>query len=190
MGNQTAKALSGITVSDWLWRVGQNQDKGAFSDLFHAMAPRIKSYYFRLGCDESLADELAQQTMFQVWRKAHLFDRTKASASTWMFRVARNIRIDALRKINRFDTTEMDFDIICDEADNQETLFCKEEQDKIMRHAIANLSNDQMTIVKLSFYSGLSHGEIAQKLDLPLGTVKSRMRTAFRKLKNEIGEYF
>ena len=189
MGNQTAKALSGITISDWLWRVGQSQDKIAFSDLFHAMAPRIKSYFFKLGCDESLADELAQQTMFQVWRKAHLFDRKKASASTWMFRVARNIRIDALRKIQRYDATEMDFDSISDETDDQETVFWKEEQDNLMRNAISNLSNDQITIVKLSFYNGLSHAEIAQKLYLPLGTVKSRMRTAFGKLKNELGEY-
>ena len=186
--NRSTEIASGADMSDWLWQVSQSQDKRAFRSLFQAIAPRVKSYFHKLGCNESEAEELTQQTMVQVWRKAQLYDRTKSAASTWIFRIARNLRIDNLRKTNRYSPAEMDFDLIPDTDMDQEALLNREEHDEIVRHAIAKLPSDQLDVIKLSFYEGLSHAEISDRLDVPLGTVKSRIRLAFSRLRKEVGE--
>ena len=169
--------------SKLLMEVASKQDKSAFSELFLHFAPRVKSYMMKMGSDETMAEELAQQTLLQIWRKARLFDPTKAAASTWIFRIARNLRIDNLRKEKFFLVDDFDFAGVPDDKENQEDLICQEETASIVRNAMSELSVDQAAALRLSFYDGLSHADIATQLGLPLGTVKSRIRLAFTRLR-------
>ena len=171
-----------------LVKVSQQRDKKAFAVLFEHFAPRVKSYVFKLGSDETMAEEIAQQTLLQVWRKAHLFNEEKAQASTWIFRIARNLRLDMIRKEKHFDYDDHDLNEVVDERDSQEKVINRNQHAQIVRTALRQLPADQIDIVRLSFYEGLSHGEISQKLGVPLGTVKSRMRLAFKRIKDSVGE--
>ena len=178
--------------SELLVRVARKQDKAAFSGLFVHFAPRVKSYMMKLGSDETMAEELAQQVLLQVWRKAQLFNPKKAAASTWIFRIARNLRIDDLRKKKHFLVDDYDFTEIPDDKENQEVSIGQDETAAIVREALNDLSDDQATALRLSFFDGLSHADIANQLRLPLGTVKSRIRLAFSRLRvtlnSKVGE--
>jgi RNA polymerase sigma-70 factor, ECF subfamily len=174
--------------ADLLGAVAERQDRAAFSELFAYYAPRVKSYLLRLGADNAQAEEIAQDVMVTVWRKASLFDRTQASVSTWIFRVARNRRIDLFRRAKRPDLDpeeEMILPAGVAAPDAQvETL----ETEARVRAAMKDLPEEQLSLLRLAFYDGLSHREIADKLDVPLGTVKSRIRLAFAKMKARLGE--
>ena len=167
-------------------RIGQIQDKAAFADLFQHFAPRVKSYMLKLGSADEMAEELAQQTLLQVWRKAQLFDPDKAAASTWIFRIARNIRIDVLRKQKHFFDDDFDLAEIEDEQEDAEVKINREQKIRHVALALAELPQNQAKIIRMSFYDGLSHGEIAKQLELPLGTVKSRIRLAFGRLRESV----
>ena len=169
-----------------LLSIGQIQDKAAFADLFQYFAPRVKSYMLKLGSADDMAEELAQQTLLQVWRKAQLFDPDKAAASTWIFRIARNIRIDVLRKKKHFFDDDFDLAGIEDEQEDAEVKINREQKSRHVAFALAKLPQDQAKIIRMSFYDGLSHGEIAKQLELPLGTVKSRIRLAFGRLRESV----
>ena len=169
-----------------LLSIGQIQDKTAFADLFQHFAPRVKSYMLKLGSADEMAEELAQQTLLQVWRKAQLFDPDKAAASTWIFRIARNIRIDVLRKQKHFFDDDFDLAKIEDEQEDAEVKISREQKIRHVSLALAKLPQDQAKIIRMSFYDGLSHGEIAKQLELPLGTVKSRIRLAFGRLRESL----
>ena len=179
----TTQELTALLV-----QVSKERDKQAFARLFEHFAPRVKSYVFKLGSDETMAEEIAQQTLLQVWRKAHLFNEEKAAASTWIFRIARNLRLDLLRKEKHYEYDDHDLTTIEDERDTQDQIVDQNQQATLVRSAMQQLPAEQLEIVRLSFYEGLSHGEIAKQLDLPLGTVKSRMRLAFKRVKENVGE--
>ncbi len=168
--------------------VAERQDKAAFSELFAHYAPRIKSYLMRQGANNASAEELSQEAMLSVWRKADRFDPAKASAGTWIFAVARNLRIDALRKENRpsFDPDDPAF-VPEPETAPDAAVAIGETQVKI-KAAIASLPEEQAEVVRLSFYEDKPHGGIAQELNLPLGTVKSRLRLAMRRVRSSLGE--
>ncbi len=166
--------------------IAVKQDKKGFAELFQYFAPRVKSYALRLGCSEIMAEDVAQQTMVKVWQKSNLFDETKASASTWIFRIARNLRIDMLRKETYFHFEDFDFTTVEDESDTAETTMTRSQSGEAMRVALKHLPENQANVIRLSFYDGLSHIDIARKLRLPLGTVKSRLRLALSKLRQEI----
>jgi RNA polymerase sigma-70 factor, ECF subfamily len=173
-------------MADLLQRVAANGDVEAFHKLFQAYAPRVKSYMMRQGTDPNVAEELAQETLLTVWRKAKLYSGEKGTASTWIFTIARNLRIDRLRK-------EVTWQPIPEGADEEpssdplpdEELSARERQGRI-RRALAELPADQSEVVNLSYMEGLSHSEIAARLDLPLGTVKSRMRLAYAKIRETL----
>ena len=169
-----------------LLSIGQTQDKAAFADLFQHFAPRVNSYMLKLGSADEMAEELAQQTLLQVWRKAQLFDPDKAAASTWIFRIARNIRIDVLRKKKHFFDDDFDLAEIKDEQENAEVKINREQKIRHVALALAELPQNQAKVIRMSFYDGLSHGEIAKQLELPLGTVKSRIRLAFGRLRESV----
>jgi RNA polymerase sigma-70 factor (ECF subfamily) len=181
-------ALTTQDLTDLLVDVRDAQDRAAFARLFEHYAPRVKSYALKLGSDTTMAEEIAQQTLMQVWRKSHLFDESKAQAGTWIFRIARNLRLDLLRREKHFDYDEDGLNQIEDERDDQETCLARMENAERIQVALRTLPADQIEIIHLSFYEGLSHGQIAQELDLPLGTVKSRMRLAFKKIRTALGE--
>lgn len=171
-----------------LVQVANSRDKEAFSKLFSHYAPRIKSYLMRQGANEASAEELSQEAMLSVWRKADRFDPEKASAGTWIFTVARNLRIDALRKENRpsFDPEDPAF-IPEAETAPDDAVSIGETQSRI-KNAISTLPQEQADVVRLSFYEDKPHGEIAEELNLPLGTVKSRLRLAMRRVRTALGE--
>ena len=174
--------------NDLLKRVGLTQDREAFASLFEIFAPRVKAYMMKVGSDPASSEEITQETFIRVWRKAGQFDPKKASAVTWIFTIARNLRIDRLRKENR-PTFDPDDPIFVPET--SQTPLENIEQSNIVdrvKSSIGELPEDQREVVQLSFIEGLSHQEIANAIGLPLGTVKSRLRLSFVKLRHALGD--
>ena len=167
-------------------RVASGRDRTAFAELYDHFAPRILGYLLRLGLDRGSAEELTQEVMVVLWQKASLFDPSKSSLSTWLFRVARNRRIDAQRRdrSGRIDPDDPFFHPEASEPADQTVDAGR--RDERIRSAMADLPEEQRSLVKLAFFDGLSHSEIATKTDLPLGTVKSRIRLAFARLRKAI----
>ncbi len=163
------------------------QDRAAFAELFAFFGPRVKSYLLRLGAGESLAEEIAQDVMVTVWRKAGLFDRRQASVSTWIFRIARNRRIDLFRRgAHVLDEEEPLLRPGAPPAPDE--ALDASQREAAVRTALAELPAEQSDLLLAAYYEGLSHSEIAEKTGLPLGTVKSRIRLAFEKLRKRLGE--
>lgn len=171
-----------------LYDVGQNKNKESFITLFNYFAPRIKSFLLKGGAADSLADELAQETMLNVWNKAESYDPEKSAASTWIFTIARNKRIDALRK---FKTHDIDIDLVSSLEDEKSEApsqgLIEQQQIERVHDALKILPEDQADLIKKSFYEDKSHREIAQETGIPLGTVKSRIRLALERLRREKG---
>ncbi|MES9969593.1 MAG: sigma-70 family RNA polymerase sigma factor [Candidatus Thiodiazotropha sp.] len=181
----------GVSVTetvDWLVSVAEKRDRYAFERLYDHFAPRIKSYMIRQGADEASADDLAQETMVQIWRKAHHYDPQKAAVTTWIFRVARNLQIDRLRK-HRLHEVELTAEAEHkDQGYGSHERFEKRPDEDKLRSLIGGLPEEQMEVVRLAFFEGLSHSEVSCRLSIPIGTVKSRMRLAFDKLRMGMGE--
>ena len=169
-----------------LVRVATGQDRAAFAVLFTHFAPRVKAYLLRLGASSGVAEELAQEALLSVWRKAHLFDPSKASAATWLFTIARNLRIDAVRRERRPELDPEDF-MPEPDADADAGLVLAENEGRL-RLALKDLPADQIQVVELSFFADKPHSQIAVELGIPLGTVKSRLRLAMSRLKRALGE--
>jgi RNA polymerase sigma-70 factor (ECF subfamily) len=174
--------------ADLLLAVAELQDRDAFAELFAYYAPRVKSYLLRLGADSALAEEIAQDVMVTVWRKAGLFDRAQASVSTWIFRIARNRRIDLFRRSKRPELDPEEEMILPSGVEAPDARIEAMETEARVRAAMKDLPEEQVLLLKLAFYEGLSHSEIAVRLGAPLGTVKSRIRLAFAKMKVRLGD--
>lgn len=164
------------------------QDRASFADLFRHFAPRVKSYMLRLGSDDSQAEELAQETMATVWRKAGQYDPARAAASTWIFTIARNLRIDAFRRTNRPELDPDDPALVPDAPPQGDAVVEQKQNAARIQAALAELPDEQRQVLHMSFFDEKTHSEIAETLDLPLGTVKSRIRLAFGRVKASIGE--
>jgi RNA polymerase sigma-70 factor, ECF subfamily len=165
--------------------VAAKKDRSAFTTLFNLFAPRVKALFVRLGMNDELAEEVAQETMLAMWRKASYFDPSRAGVSTWIFAIARNQRIDRLRRERTLPTDGV-FDA-SDEPDSPcsgEDIAIAAERDRQLRSALGALTKDQATIVRLSFFAEKPHSEIARELRIPLGTVKSRVRLALGRLRD------
>jgi len=167
--------------------VGVERNRAAFEVLFAHFAPRIKSYLMRLGAGAALADDLAQDAMLTVWRKAALFDPAKASASTWVFTIARNLRIDAIRREKRPEFDQNDPAFVPDQDMLPDQRMVRDGEDARLRDALTELSEEQAQVVRMSFFADKPHSEIAKELGLPLGTVKSRLRLAMARIKTALG---
>jgi len=178
----------GAALSALLCAIGETQDKEAFAELFKHFAPRLKSYIIRLGSDAGAAEELTQETMVLVWRKASQFDPAKASASTWIFTIARNARIDAFRREKRPEYDPEDPALVPDALEAPDEPISREQSAAQLANAMQRLSEPERAVLHLSFFEDLSHGMIAERLGIPLGTVKSRMRLAFGKLRAALSE--
>jgi RNA polymerase sigma-70 factor (ECF subfamily) len=174
--------------ADLVVLVASRQDRAAYTELFAYYGPRVKSYLMRLGADNGQAEEIAQDVMVTVWRKAGLFDRTQASVSTWIFRIARNRRIDVFRRTKRPDLDPEEPMVLPSGVEAPDARVEAMETEARVRAAMKDLPDEQVQLLRLAFYEGLSHREIAEKLDVPLGTVKSRIRLAFGKMKAKLGD--
>lgn len=167
-------------------RVGQNQDKEAFSALFAHLSPFLKAFLIKSGgVTPESAEELVQETMIKVWRKAPTFSASQASASTWMYTIARNTRIDWLRKQNRQNPDDLNADDIYDEREDP-TPYSSLVQIRNKKHIdeqLGKLPDEQAEVLKLMYFQGKSGQQVADTLGLPLGTVKSRIRLALNKMK-------
>ena len=169
------------TWAEHLSQIQLHQDQKAFAELFSYFAPRVKAFLIKSGASPSMAEECTQEVMATLWHKAHLFDPSRASVATWIFTIARNKKIDALRKQRRPEPEDLQWgpesepealDILALQQDaNQLTL------------AMTALPSQQRDLIKKAYFGELSHSEIAAETGLPLGTIKSRLRLALSKLR-------
>ncbi|MCA0317067.1 MAG: sigma-70 family RNA polymerase sigma factor [Proteobacteria bacterium] len=173
----------GSDMRELLCAVGARRDIDAYERLFRHFAPRVKAYMAKSGGNSQQAEELMQETMIAVWNKAGRFDPSKGAVSTWIFAIARNLRIDAYRRERRPEFDPSDPAFVPDDAAPADTELDVREASEQLHHAIAALPAEQASMLKLSFFEDQSHSAIAARLNLPLGTVKSRMRLAFDKLR-------
>ncbi|MEM1298344.1 MAG: sigma-70 family RNA polymerase sigma factor [Pseudomonadota bacterium] len=165
-------------------------DRNAFAELFRRYAGRVKGFLMKSGAPADLSEEVAQEVMVLIWRKARQFDPTRASAGTWIYTIARNRRIDLLRRQNRPAPDPKDPMFSQEPEPDPAATLAVSERDARVRTVLADLNEDQRQVVELSFYAGLSHGEIAEETGIALGTVKSRMRLALGRLRSALGEGF
>jgi RNA polymerase sigma-70 factor (ECF subfamily) len=173
-------------MAELLQRVADRGDVEAYRALFQSYAPRVKSYMMRQGADAGTAEELAQETLLTVWRKAGLYSGDKGSATTWIFTIARNLRIDRLRReVPWQELPDGHEEEASGDPSPDEQLSDKERSARVQA-ALAELPQDQHEVVSLSYIEGLSHSEIAERLGVPLGTVKSRMRLAYQKVREAV----
>jgi RNA polymerase sigma-70 factor, ECF subfamily len=173
-------------MAEYLQRVAEKGDVDAFRALFQMYAPRVKSYMMRQGADPNTAEELAQETLLTVWRKAALYSGDKGSATTWIYTIARNLRIDRLRKEMTWVQLPEGHDEKASDDMAPDEVVSEAERRVRVQTALAGLPADQHEVVALSYVEGLSHSEIAERLGLPLGTVKSRMRLAYLKIRESV----
>ena len=178
------------TDSELIEAIAARRDKAAFEALFRRYAGPIKGVTMKSGADAGEADEAAQEAMLAVWRKAHTFDPEKASASAWIFAIARNRRIDLIRKSRRPEPDPNDPLFRQPPEPGAETRFAIEQRETALRSALASLTGAQREMVLLAFFRGLTHHEIAETTGTPLGTVKSRLRLAVGKLRTVLGDAF
>lgn len=164
-------------------RVAELRDKKALTRLFELFAPRIKSMMLRLGADAAQAEDLTQEALLAVWRKAHLYSPAKGAASTWIFTIARNLRIDLVRRQSNKPWVDLDtVEMPSDAPIATQTVETAQVIDRVSR-ALERLPEEQRKVVELSFVQDLAHSEIAERIGIPLGTVKSRLRLAYERLR-------
>ncbi|MDA8457125.1 sigma-70 family RNA polymerase sigma factor [Acidovorax sp. GBBC 3334] len=169
--------------------VAEHGDRQAFAALFKYFAPRVKSYLMRLGTLEGVAEDLTQEAMVNMWRRAATFDPAHAGVSTWVFTIARNLRIDHLRrKGNQLSESDEGQDLAMDDAGPEEQTYAAQRESDV-RRALGLLSPDQAQVLRRSFFDEQPHAQIADELGIPLGTVKSRVRLAVRHLHRLLGSH-
>lgn len=167
--------------------VAQTRDRDAFARLFAHFAPRLKAFLIRSGADAVAAEDFAQEAMLIVWRKAGLYDPERAGPSSWIFTIARNLRIDTLRR-NKYAVRDIDPSDMPDAPLQPDAAFDENDDARRVRAALAALPEEQRRVLLLSYFSDLAHGEISKRLDMPLGTVKSRLRLAVARLRETLGD--
>ncbi len=169
--------------ADLLERIALHRDRSAFAELFDHFAPRVKSFMMRKGANAEQAEDLVQETMITVWGKAQLYTRDRGSASTWIFTISRNLRIDRLRREKSVYFTDIDdFDAPSDDVPADDALG-RFEEDGLVAKALAEIPEEQRELLILSYVDDVPQSEIAARLNIPLGTVKSRMRLGYRRLR-------
>lgn len=170
-------------------RIACHRDRQAFALLFDHFAPKLKAFLRRRNVSPALADDVTQEAMLTVWRRAEKFDASKAAASTWIFTIARNLHIDHFRKAARSSRLDEHDPYLKPAAEPQpDDLVSRSEDVETVSEALSVLPDEQRLVLELAFTEGLSHASVADRLSLPLGTVKSRIRLAMNKLREVLGE--
>lgn len=180
-------ASSGLAQPDWvghLRRIAEKQDHAAFAELFAFFAPRVKAFLMKGGADNASAEECAQDVMATLWRKAHMFDPSRATVATWVFTIARNRRIDMIRREKRPEPEALPWGPE-EEPAAVEVIALRQESKQLVA-ALKQLPEKQRDLVEKAYFNDLSHSEIADATGLPLGTIKSRIRLALERLRHEM----
>ncbi|WP_029010324.1 sigma-70 family RNA polymerase sigma factor [Azospirillum halopraeferens] len=181
-------AEAASSLDDLLLAVGRRRDRAAFAALFERVAPRLKAFLRRQGCDAGQAEELVQEVMLVVWRRAELFDPARATATTWIFTVARNRRLDALRRESRPEIDPGDPMLVPDPVEWADHRLETAQSAGRLRAALDDLPPEQADLVRLAYFEDKPHTTIAAERGLPLGTVKSRVRLALERLRKVLRE--
>jgi RNA polymerase sigma-70 factor (ECF subfamily) len=181
--------IDGKTLSGWLNDIAEKRDKRAFASIFKWFSPKIIGFGRKQFNNPALASELLQETMTNVWRKAHLYNSEKGAATTWVYTVMRNISFDMLRKMqaNHEDTLSDDIWPLAEAQNSDEHVFADHLMDKQIAQYLNQLPDNQKQIVQGVYFQDLSQEQLAKNLNIPLGTVKSRLRLALTKLRQHIG---
>ncbi len=179
--------LSPDEAADLIEAIAARQDRAAFASLFRHYAPRLKAFIMRGGSDAEGAQEVAQEALIMVWRKAASFDRTRASAATWIYAIARNKRIDLARRSGRPVLSTEDWLAVFapEEEDADKSVLAGQTYTRV-KELLVSLSADQLVVIKKAFFEDKTHTAIAEELKLPLGTVKSRIRLALGRLREAL----
>lgn len=164
--------------------IRDHQDRSAFAEVFTHFAPRVKGFLMKSGVGPGTAEEISQDVMATLWRKAHLFDPTKASVSTWIFTIARNRKIDVLRKQRRPEPEDLTWGP--QEEPEQADVLALQQESASLSAALAELPEKQRDLIVRVYYGELTHSEIAEETGLPLGTIKSRIRLALNRLRHQL----
>ncbi|TXR52146.1 sigma-70 family RNA polymerase sigma factor [Reinekea thalattae] len=172
-------------LAQWLSKVATNRDKAAFTELFKYFSPRVHQFALSKYGNESLANEVVQEAMTNVWRKAHLYNADKGAPTTWVYTLSRNVAFDLLRKINNSKEDNLSEDLWPVMEDEQTPLsLLSGDLDKAwVKQTIAKLPEKQQQVIHEFYFKEQTHEQVAQQLEIPLGTVKSRLRLAIVKLK-------
>jgi len=168
--------------------IAQRQDRAAFGELFRYFAPRIKAWLLRAGASQAAAEEMAQETMLSVWRKAASFDPSRAGATTWIFTIARNLRIDTMRRERHPSALLADPSDDVPPPEPADYALDVAERESRLRIALSQLPGEQAAVIRKAFFEDKAHSEIEQELGIPLGTVKSRLRLAMNRLRSVLGD--
>ena len=171
------------SLADLVGAIATERDRQAFALLFKYFAPRLKTFLMRAGLPANGAEDLVQETMLTVWRKAASFDALRGGASTWIFTIARNLYIDRKRRKRRDEFKDTDPADQFDAPPAADAAMMSAEREARLRAALKTLSEEQSTVLRLAFFSDKPHSEIARELGIPLGTVKSRARLAMSRLR-------
>lgn len=187
-GFKPAVTIANSDEAHWvacLVAVGSAKDQAAFAELFRHFAPRIKAFLLKSGSDHALAEECMQDVMATLWRKAHLYDPTRASVATWIFTIARNRKIDIIRRYRRPEPEELPWG---PEAEPEQADVLALQQDSArLAMALKDLPPKQRHLIERAFFGDMTHSEIAAETGLPLGTIKSRIRLAIERLRHSMG---
>jgi RNA polymerase sigma-70 factor (ECF subfamily) len=187
--NVYCKAMVEFDPARLINRIAASQDRAAFAELFMHYAPRVKALMMRRGASPDEAEDLAQETRIRLWRKAGQYDSARATPSAWIYTIARNINVDIGRRAGRAAAWLEKQDLAEQEdPDQPETHLLAAEREDAVRSVIESLPADQLRVVRLSFFDGFAHAEIAALLGIPLGTVKSRIRLALQRMRDRLGE--
>lgn len=174
------------SLEDLLVAVGRERDRLAFGALFGHFAPRLKTYLRRLGCDSGAAEELVQEVMLLVWRRAETYDPIQASASTWVFTIARNKRVDTLRREQRPEIDPNDPALVPEPAEPVDHRIEVKESSGRLRAALKELPPEQAELLRMAYFQDKPHSVISAEYGIPLGTVKSRLRLAMERLRKTL----
>ncbi len=171
---------------DLMMAVSVSRDRDAFAQIFHYYAPRVKSYIRSLKVEEKSAEDIAQEVLLTVWRRADQYDPQKSALSTWIFTIARNKRIDVARREKRPEIDLNDPALVPEGPASPDRAYDAAQVALRVRAAIETLPQEQATLLRSSFFEEKSHSELADEFLMPLGTVKSRLRLAITKLRSAL----
>jgi len=179
---KTEQLYTSFNDSELLLQMG-NKNKRAFEEFFKRYAQKIKFLMLKLGAKNVDAEEISQEVMAILWRKSKLYDPQKSTASSWVYTIARNYRVDLLRKGNRCILDKDDPTFVPEPYLNSVQILIKNERHKRIASVLNQLSPERKQLLISAFFEGLSHAELAKKYKKPLGTIKSRLRLIYESLR-------